>query len=121
LGGGGGEGAGGRGNSKERQPGLRREPYRPYTVMLRRGLLDTLAAWGLPAAADAPERFVQALRAIPPYPDVLSALKQLAARYRLAIISHTEDGLIAWTVRGLETPIAVITAEHARAYKPDHR
>ena len=105
----------------ERQAELRREPYRPYTAMLRRGLLDTLAARGLSAAADAPERFVQALRAIPPYPDVLPALPQLAARYRLAIISNTEDGLIDETVRGLETPIEVITAEQARAYKPDHR
>jgi len=104
-----------------RQAQLRGEPYRPYTDMLRKGLLDTLGAWRLPIAADASERFVQALRAIPPYPDVVPALKQLAARFRLAIVSNTEDGLIAETVRGLETPLEVITAEQARAYKPDHR
>jgi 2-haloalkanoic acid dehalogenase type II len=105
----------------ERQAQLRGEPYRPYTEMLGKGLLDTLGTWHLPVAADAPEWFVQALQAIPPYPDVVPALKQLAARFRLAIVSNTEDGLIAETVRGLEMPLEVITAEQARAYKPDHR
>ena len=37
------------------------------------------------------------------------------------MVSNTEDGPIAETVRGLETPLEVITAEQARAYKPDHR
>src|SRR5262249_56219110 len=78
----------------ERQAELRREPYRPYTVMLRRGLLDTLAAWGLPAAADAPERFVQALRAIPPYPDVLSALNHLPPPYPPPTIPHPPHALL---------------------------
>jgi 2-haloacid dehalogenase len=41
--------------------------------------------------------------------------------FRLAIVSNTEDQLIADTVRGLQVPFEVITAEQAKAYKPDHR
>ena len=52
-----------------------------------------------------------------------AALARLRARYKLAIIStHTDDELIAGTVAAIGTPIDfVVTAEQARAYKPDHQ
>ena len=62
------------------------------------------------------------LRRIEPHPEVAAALERLRARYRLAIISNTDDDLIAGTVAAIGTPIDfVITAQQARAYKPDHR
>lgn len=61
------------------------------------------------------------VRVIPPYADVPACLAALAQQYRLAIISNTEDQLIAETVRGLSVPFEVITAEQAQAFKPDHR
>jgi 2-haloacid dehalogenase len=48
-------------------------------------------------------------------------LRRISNQFRLAIISNTEDALIAETVRGLEAPFEVITAEQARTYKPDRR
>nr|WP_051045060.1 HAD-IA family hydrolase [Methylobacterium sp. B1] len=59
---------------------------------------------------------------IEPHTDVPTALGRLRARYRLAIISNTDDDLIAGTVAAIGVPIDfVITAEQARAYKPDHQ
>jgi 2-haloacid dehalogenase len=67
--------------------------------------------WNLGNVSGAQERLLSAIRAIPPYPDVVPALKALAAHFQLAIISNTEDALIEATVKGLEVPFQVITAE----------
>lgn len=59
---------------------------------------------------------------IEPHADVPGALGRLRERYRIAIISNTDDDLIAGTVAAIGVPVdLVITAEQARAYKPDHR
>ena len=100
---------------------LRAAPYRPYTHLLRHALHEAMAAWGVPHDQQAPETLLAMVRAIPPYPDVPACLTALATRYRLAIISNTEDQLIAETVRGLAVPFEVITAQQAHAFKPDHR
>lgn len=100
---------------------LKEEPYQPYSLVLRRALALTMEKWGLGGIAQAQERLLSGVRAIPPYPDVVPALRAIVGKFRLAIISNTEDRLIADTVRGLEVPFEVITAEQAKAYKPDHR
>ena len=59
------------------------------------------------------------LKKWPPFPDTIEALKRLKARYKLAVISNTDDDLFAETARVLEVPFDfVITAEQARSYKP---
>jgi 2-haloacid dehalogenase len=100
---------------------LRDGPYRPYTHILQQALHEALAQWGVPLTPQAPATLLAMVRVIPPYPDVPSCLTALANRYRLAIISNTEDQLIAQTVRGLGVPFEVITAEQAQAFKPNHR
>jgi len=100
---------------------FKREPYQPYSQVLRRALAATMKQWTLNGVAEAQERLLRGIRAIAPYPDVVPALRAIAPKFRLAIISNTEDQLIADTVRGLEVPLEVITAEQAKAYKPDHR
>jgi 2-haloacid dehalogenase len=97
------------------------EPYQPYSQVLRRALAATMKKWTLNGVAEAQERLLREIRAIAPYPDVVPALHAVARKFRLAIISNTEDQLISDTVRGLEVPLEVITAEQAKAYKPDHR
>ena len=55
----------------------------------------------------------------PPFPDTVGSLERLKARYKLAIISNTDDDLFAATARHLKISFdEVITAEQARAYKP---
>lgn len=55
-----------------------------------------------------------------PHPDTVEALTRLKARYRLAILTNSDDDLIAHNLRLLGVPFDhVITAEQARTYKPD--
>ena len=105
----------------DRHSQLRDGPYRPYTHLLRQALHEAMTQWGVPFDQQAPEVLLAMVRSIPPYPDVPACLAALATRYRLVIISNTEDQLIAETVRGLGVPFEVITAEQAQAFKPDHR
>ena len=54
-----------------------------------------------------------------PWPDTVAALKRLAQRYRLAIISNTDDDLFEKTRRYLPVEFeSVTTAQQARCYKP---
>ena len=61
----------------------------------------------------------ESLKGWRPFPDTVSALRQLKTRYRLAIVSNVDDDLFAATSRRLEIPFdEVITAQQARSYKP---
>lgn len=54
-----------------------------------------------------------------PFPDSNAALKKLKTKYKLAIISNTDDDLFAATSRHLQVSFdEVVTAEQAKAYKP---
>ena len=54
-----------------------------------------------------------------PFPDTVAALKRLAERYRLFIISNIDDDLFAATRKLLGIDFdGVVTAEQARGYKP---
>jgi 2-haloacid dehalogenase/putative hydrolase of the HAD superfamily len=57
---------------------------------------------------------------MPPFPEVVETLGKLkAAGFRLAIISNTDDAIIAGNVAQLGGFVdRVITAEQAEAYKP---
>ncbi len=62
------------------------------------------------------------LRNWPAFPDTVEALRRLKSRYKLAIISNTDDDLFAETAKTLQVPFDfVITAEQAGSYKPSHR
>ena len=96
--------------------------FRGYKTVLHSSLEQALADSGYTASLDDHETLLSFLRTIEPHPEVADALRLLRARYRVAIISNTDDDLIAGTVAAIGTPIDfVITAEQARAYKPDHR
>ncbi|MGP0098815.1 MAG: haloacid dehalogenase type II [Terriglobales bacterium] len=54
-----------------------------------------------------------------PFPDTVSALRDLQRHYKLAVISNIDDNLFAQTRRHLEVDFdAVTTAEGVRNYKP---
>jgi 2-haloacid dehalogenase len=99
-----------------------RPPYCDYKSVLHSSLDEALSAIGHKATLADQETLLSILRRIGPHPEVPAALARLRARYRLAIISNTDDDLIAGTVAAIGTPIDfVITAQQAQAYKPDHR
>jgi len=99
-----------------------RPPYRDYRTVLRSSLAEVMARQGLSPGPQDGEILLSFLREIPPHPEVPAALDRLREHFRLAIISNTDDDLIAGTVAAIGVPIDfVVTAEQARAYKPDHR
>jgi 2-haloacid dehalogenase len=54
-----------------------------------------------------------------PWPDTVTALRQLRSRFRLAIVSNVDDDLFAATLPQLEVNFDhIITAQQAGAYKP---
>jgi 2-haloacid dehalogenase len=95
-------------------------PYRPYREVLRGSLADAMRRFGLPYREEDGDALVAAVPTFGPFPDVPPALARLRRRCRLAIISNTDDDLIAASLRAIGVPFdRVVTAEQARAYKPD--
>ena len=98
------------------------QPFVGYKAVLRASVNQALAEAGYTAGVGDGETLLSVLRRIQPHPEVPVALARLRARYQLAIISNTDDDLIAGTVAAIGTPIDfVITAQQAQAYKPDHQ
>lgn len=57
-----------------------------------------------------------------PFSDTLEALKALKKRYKLTIISNTDDDLFAETAKHLQVEFdEIVTAEQVKSYKPSHR
>src|SRR3954469_24330442 len=91
--------------------------YRRYREVLRevvRGLGERLGFRASEAEMDA---LPESLGEWPPFPDTVAALRRLKSRYKLAIISNTDDELFAQTAKRFrdaegEVPFdAVITAQ----------
>lgn len=99
-------------------------PFRDYEAVLDASLNQALRETGHDATAADLETLLATLGRIEPHPDVPEALARLREHYRIAVISNTSDHLIANTITAITaigTPIdVVITAQQARAYKPDH-
>jgi 2-haloacid dehalogenase len=99
-----------------------RPPYCDYRSVLRSSLGEALSATGHTATKQDEDRLLTGLSRIEPHPDVPGALTRLREHHRLAIISNTDDDIIAGTVAAIGVPFDfVVTAQQARAYKPDHR
>jgi len=57
-----------------------------------------------------------------PFPDTLAALDKLKRKYKLGIISNTDDDLFLSTARVLKVPFdEIVTAQQSRSYKPSLR
>lgn len=99
-----------------------REPYCDYKSVLRSSLHEALSVLGHVATPGDEHGLLTVLGRIESHPDVPGALTHLRERFKLAIISNTDDDIIAGTVAAIGVPFDfVITAQQARAYKPDHR
>jgi 2-haloacid dehalogenase len=66
--------------------------------------------------------FPIAIATAPPFADTVPALKRLAERYDLVIVSNTDDDLFALTQPLLQVEFAhIVTAKQMKTYKPDRR
>jgi 2-haloacid dehalogenase len=93
--------------------------YRPYRDILQSVMTRMAARLGFSASEEESRAIVDSLPAWMPFPDSVSALKQLRERYKLAILSNVDDDLLAASMKRLEVAFDhAITAEQCRSYKP---
>jgi 2-haloacid dehalogenase len=94
-------------------------PYRRYCEVLAQVVHGFGERLGFEVSEDEAQRLPQSVKDWPPFPDTVRSLEKLKARYKLAVISNTDDDLFAGTVPHLKVSFdEVITAEQAKAYKP---
>ncbi|KQV15002.1 hydrolase [Rhizobium sp. Root1203] len=95
-------------------------PHRTFAEVSALALERAMVEFGLPFELEDAEILTSSIGKMPPFPEVVATLERLkAAGFRLAIISNTDDAIIAGNVAQLGGFIdRVITAEQAGAYKP---
>lgn len=97
-------------------------PYVRYRAVLESVMAGLGKFLGFTPSSAELHALAESLPAWPPFPDTVEALRRLKARYRLGVISNTDDDLFTQTARALQVPFdAVITAEQAGSYKPSQR
>ena len=107
------------GTFAELEPALQAEggAYREVLARLLQRLGERLAFQPKPAELAG---FAESIAHWPPFEDTVAALEALATHFELAIVSNVDDALFALSAERLRVPFThVITAEQARAYKPD--
>lgn len=93
-----------------------------YTQVLERVHAGLARAWGMAADLAADRAFAASIADWPVFPDTVAALRSLAARHRLVILSNVDRAGFAVTAPKLGVAFdAVLTAEDIGAYKPDPR
>ncbi len=95
-------------------------PHRSFKQVTALALELAMKEFGLPFDGADADLLTSSIGRMPPFPEVVATLGKLkAAGFRLAIISNTDDAIIAGNVAQLGGFIdQVITAEQAEAYKP---
>ena len=94
-------------------------PYQRYRDVLANVVRRFAERLGFSASEEEAQSLPDSLKDWKPFPDTNAALAKLSTKYKLAIISNTDDDLFAATSRYFETGFAeVVTAEQAKAYKP---
>jgi len=98
-------------------------PHRTFAEVSALALERAMVEFGLSFDNADAEILTSSIGKMPPFPEVVATLEKLkAAGFRLAIISNTDDAIIAGNVAQLGSSIdRVITAEQAGAYKPSRQ
>jgi len=93
--------------------------WKPYRQVLAAVLSAMAAEFDLSLLAKEPGLLADTLPMWPPFPDTVDALQRLSKRFRLAIVSNTDDALFAETKKQLKARFdVVVTAEQVKSYKP---
>jgi 2-haloacid dehalogenase len=93
--------------------------YRTYRQILEAVMTKMAARLAVRISSQEVRSLPDSLGDWAPFSDTVAALKKLKQRYKLAVISNTDDDLFARTATHLEVPFdAIITAQQARCYKP---
>lgn len=98
---------------------IERGAYREYKAVLRAVLEGFGTRLGFSPTQAELDAFSVSVKDWPAFPDSARALKALANKYKLAIVSNVDDDLFAHSARKLEAPFEwVITAQQVKSYKP---
>jgi 2-haloacid dehalogenase len=97
-------------------------PYRPYREVLKGVLVKFGEAFGFEPSRDELEGFCGSVMHWPAFPDSSEALRALATRYRLIILSNIDDDLFRYSQKILGIDFDhVFTAQQIGSYKPSRR
>lgn len=106
----------------ETEPAVQEGEYRPYREVLEEVVRRIGGHYGFEPDEEEARVLVASVASWPPFSDTVSALRRLKSRYELGVISNVDVALFERTADSLQVPFDyVVTAEHARAYKPDPR
>src|SRR6202162_4058627 len=93
--------------------------FRPYREVLESVVRQFATEFRFAPSTEEGHSLPDSLPTWKPWPDTVAALRQLKARFRLAILSNVDDDLFAATRPQLGVDFdEVITAQQAQAYKP---
>jgi 2-haloacid dehalogenase len=94
-------------------------PYQTYRAVLAGSLGGLADELGIEVTAEELATFGESVPGWPAFADSSDALRRLASRYRLGVITNCDDDLFAASALRLEVPFEwVFTAEQAQDYKP---
>jgi 2-haloacid dehalogenase len=94
-------------------------PYQTYRAVLAGSLGGLADELGIEVTAEELATFGESVPGWPAFADSTDALRRLAGRYRLGVITNCDDDLFAASALRLEVPFEwVFTAEQAQDYKP---
>jgi len=97
-------------------------PYRRYREVLAEVVIRLAKEYGFTPTDNEQHSLAESIRNWQPFPDTVSALRQLATRYSLVILSNVDDDLFTLTRPKLAVNFAdVITAQQVDSYKPSRR
>ncbi len=98
------------------------QQYHPYRQVLRETMIRAFRDFALPYSEEDIEAFADSMGQWQPFPDTQASLSELQKYVKVALITNTDDAIIAQTQQHLGiVPDAIITAEQAGAYKPHHQ
>jgi 2-haloacid dehalogenase len=101
---------------------LERGDYLPYREVLAGSFRSVCHAWGVTPTAVEVHEFAQSPGRWPAFADSAGALRRLATRFRLGVITNCDDDLFARSNTRLGITFDwIVTAERARSYKPSTR
>ncbi len=97
--------------------------YRPYREVLRLAVKELAKALEVELQAQEEDLLLRSLPSWKPFPEVNEVLRHLKSRgFRLAILSNIDVDLLESTLKHFSVNFdLLITAEEAKAYKPDLR
>ncbi len=103
----------------ELEPQFQQGKFQSYRDVLRNVVKGFGKRLGFAPSEIEADSLPNSLGSWPPFADTVSSLRRLRSRFKLAVISNTDDDLFAETARQLEVSFDfVITAQQTSCYKP---